>query len=44
MAGRRGNGEGTIFHRKDGRWVAELTMPDGQKKQKYGHTQKEVKD
>ena len=39
---RRGNGEGTITHRKDGRWQARLTLPDGTRKSFYGQTRKEV--
>src|SRR5258708_15765024 len=41
---KRTKGEGTVFHRKDGLWVGELTMPDGKKKTKYSKSQKEVKD
>lgn len=39
---RRGKGEGTIYQRKDGRWVAEITLEDGKRKQLYGKTQEEV--
>ncbi len=45
---RRGNGEGSIFQRKDGRWVAQYTVesrePDGTQKRKsiYGKTRREV--
>lgn len=49
MAGRkkRGPGEGSIFQRKDGRWVAELVLgygPDGKRivKRAYGRTRAEV--
>jgi hypothetical protein len=39
--GRRGNGEGTIFKRKDGRWTAEtfVTLPNGIEK-RVGKTSK----
>lgn len=44
--GKRANGEGTIYQRKDGRWVAQITYVanDGQKKRKtfYGTQQQEV--
>ena len=39
---RRGHGEGTVYQRKDGRWVAEITLEDGKRKVLYGKTQKEV--
>src|SRR2546423_14574516 len=39
---RRGRGEGTVFQRKDGRWVAEITLEDGKRKALYGRTQEEV--
>ncbi|BCJ30535.1 tyrosine-type recombinase/integrase [Actinocatenispora sera] len=45
---RRRNGEGTIYQRKDGRWVAELyyPQPDGTRRRKpvYGKTRTEVED
>ena len=46
--GKRSNGEGTLRHRKDGRWEGRLTVgrnPNGSLKKKvfYGKTQKEVK-
>jgi integrase len=49
MAGqRRGNGEGTIAKRKDGRWCAAIFMPttDGGEKRiyVYGRTRDEVRD
>lgn len=40
--GRRGRGEGTIYQRKDGRWVAELTLEDGKRKLLYAKTQEEA--
>lgn len=46
LMGKRANGEGTIYQRKDGRWVAQITYVanDGQKKRKtfYGTQQQEV--
>jgi len=43
MAKRRANGEGTIFQRKDGRWVGQM-LRGGRWLRKYGKTQQEVKD
>ncbi len=43
MAKRRGNHEGSIFKRKDGRWVGELTL-NGKRLMKYTKTQKEARD
>src|SRR5918999_1348778 len=45
--GRRGNGEGTITRRKDGRWEARYyvpTMNGTKRKTIYGKTQAEVRD
>ena len=44
--GRRGNGEGTITRRKDGRWEARYTVNQGGPKRRvlYGKTRKEVAD
>ena len=42
MAGRRGNNEGTIRKRADGRWEARVALPDGKKKCFYGKTRQEV--
>jgi integrase len=39
---RRGRGEGTVYQRKDGRWVAEITLEDGIRKPLYGKTQAEA--
>ncbi|HXH23288.1 MAG TPA: site-specific integrase [Dehalococcoidia bacterium] len=33
MAKRRANGEGTIFQRKDGRWMAMISLPNGERRQ-----------
>lgn len=40
--GRRGNSEGTITKRKDGRWEARISLPDGKRKSFYGKTRQEV--
>src|SRR5215218_6047911 len=43
MASRqRGNGEGSIYQRKDGRWVGSISLPGGRRKDFYGKTRKEV--
>jgi integrase len=46
MPRKRGHGEGTIFERPDGRWVASVSLGyvDGKRKRKtiYGKTRKEV--
>src|SRR5258706_16291720 len=44
MERRRGKGEGSIYQRRDGSWCAQATLPDGKRKTKYGHSQKEVRD
>ncbi len=46
---RRGNGEGTVFQRRDRRWVAEASAPAGSLTPTmritiYGRTQKEARD
>jgi integrase len=46
---RRGNGEGSIFQRADGRWVATIAVGydhAGKRRRKtvYGHTKREVQD
>ena len=46
---RRANGEGTVFQRRDGRWVAEASAPAGsltptKRITIYGRTQKEARD
>lgn len=43
MHTRRGNGEGSISQRRDGRWEAKITLPTGQRKCFYGKTQAEVR-
>ncbi|HEV2457471.1 MAG TPA: tyrosine-type recombinase/integrase [Ktedonobacterales bacterium] len=39
---RRGNGEGTIYKRTDGRWAAQVTLADGTRKTVYAKTRLEV--
>ena len=39
---RRGNSEGTITRRRDGRWEARLTLPGDRRRSFYGRTRKEV--
>jgi integrase len=39
---RRGHGEGSIYQRGDGRYIASLTIAPGQRKYFYGQTRKEV--
>jgi integrase len=41
---RRPKGEGALFTDSRGYWVAEVTLPSGEKKRKYSKYQKEVKD
>jgi integrase len=40
---KRGNGEGSIYQRRDGRWVAQVTRDDGPTKYYYGQTRDAVK-
>jgi len=40
----RGHGEGTIKHRTDGRWEAQITLATGKRKSLYGKTRKEAQD
>jgi len=44
MAKQRGHGEGTIYQRRDGRWVASITLEGRKRKAFYGKTRKEVAD
>jgi integrase len=39
---KRGNGEGTITRRKDGRWAGGLRLENGDRKWVYGKTRREV--
>ncbi len=41
---KRGNGEGSIYRRKDGRWTAEMSLEGGKSKFIYGKTRKEVQE
>ncbi len=41
---RRGYGEGTIYQRKDGRWVATVTTEGRKRKSFYGKTRKDVQE
>ena len=43
-SGRRGHGEGSIYQRKDGRWVASITLDRRKRKYFYGETRKEVQE
>lgn len=40
--GRRSNGEGSIYQRKDGRWVAAVVLPEGRRRAYYGRTRQEA--
>jgi integrase len=40
--GKRGNNEGTIMKRSDGRWHGRLTVAGGKRKHLYGRTRQEV--
>src|SRR5579859_7684684 len=42
MTARRGNSEGTIRKRPDGRWEARISFEDGRRKSFYGKTRQEV--
>ena len=42
MAKRRGYGKGTIYQRKDGRWVGRISLGDGRYKYTYGRTRSDV--
>lgn len=41
---RRGNGEGSVYQRQDGRYTGYIRTEKGQKKYFYGSTRKEVQD
>ena len=41
---RRGHGEGSITQRRDGRWMAALTLENHKRKYFYGKTRREVQD
>src|SRR6266567_8582882 len=40
----RGQGEGTIYQRNDGRWCASITLENRKRKSFYGKTRKEVQE
>jgi integrase len=42
MSKRRGNSEGTIAKRADGRWEARVSLPNGTRKSFYGKTREDV--
>lgn len=43
--GKRGNGEGSIYQRKeDNKWVGSITLENGKRKVFYGKTRKEVQE
>ena len=44
MAKQRGHGEGSIYQRQDGRWVASITLENRKRKEIYGKTRKEVQE
>jgi integrase len=44
MNKKRGNGEGSIYQRKDGRWTASITVDGGKRKYIYGKTRQEVQE
>ncbi len=44
MTRKRSANEGTLFKDSRGYWVAEVTLPDGKRKRKYGKDQKTVKE
>ena len=39
---RRGNNEGSIYRRGDGRWAASVSLPGGKRKSVYGKTREEA--
>jgi integrase len=41
---RRGHGEGSIYQRQDGRWGADISLENGNRKTLYGKTRAEVAD
>ena len=40
--GKRGNGEGSIRKRADGRWEGRVTLPDGKRRSVFGKTRLET--
>ena len=43
MTHRRGNGEGSIYQRRDGTWCGALRLPGGGRKVVYGRSHNEVR-
>ncbi len=41
---KHGHGEGSVYRRKDKRWVGEITLEDEKRKQFCGKTRKEAYD
>ena len=41
---RRTSGQGSVYVRRDGRWVGQVLLPTGGRKYVYGRTQREVTD
>jgi integrase len=44
MGKRRSKGEGTIYQRPDGLWVAQITLPEGKRRTKYSKDQKSARE
>jgi len=42
MSGKRGNSEGSIYRRADGRWAASVSLDRGRRKSYYGKTRQDV--
>lgn len=42
MAGKRGNAEGSVYQRGDGRWVAAVSLPGQRRRVVYGRTREEA--
>jgi integrase len=40
--GRHPKGEGSVFQRSDGRWIAQITLEDGRQKQFYAKSEKDA--
>ena len=41
-SGKKGNGEGSVYQRADGKWCASLTLGGGKRRVLYGKTRQEV--
>src|SRR5215472_11525426 len=39
---RRGNGEGSVYQRRDGKWCAAVTIESGRRRVFYGRTRQEA--